>query len=57
MASSNQPFNTNTGLTQVGARNYDPTTGRFVSWTPPGSGEPTAVERLRVRQQLAGHDE
>ncbi|MGC5019820.1 RHS repeat-associated core domain-containing protein [Micromonospora sp. DT47] len=27
----NQPLNPNTGLTQVGARNYDPSIGRFVS--------------------------
>jgi RHS repeat-associated protein len=30
----NQPLNPNTGLTQVGARNYDPTIGRFVSLDP-----------------------
>ncbi|MEV4722274.1 RHS repeat-associated core domain-containing protein [Micromonospora humida] len=30
----NQPLNTNTGLTQVGARNYDPANGRFISLDP-----------------------
>ncbi|WP_269749299.1 RHS repeat-associated core domain-containing protein, partial [Micromonospora rifamycinica] len=30
----NQPLNTNTGLTQVGARNYDPDLGRFISLDP-----------------------
>ncbi|RLK09568.1 intein/intein/RHS repeat-associated protein [Micromonospora sp. M71_S20] len=30
----NQPLNTNTGLTQVSTRNYDPTIGRFVSLDP-----------------------
>ncbi|MFI1192970.1 RHS repeat-associated core domain-containing protein [Micromonospora sp. NPDC020750] len=30
----NQPLNPTTGLTQVGARNYDPTIGRFVSLDP-----------------------
>ncbi|WP_082159671.1 polymorphic toxin-type HINT domain-containing protein [Micromonospora sp. HK10] len=30
----NQPLNTNTGLTQVSARNYDSTIGRFVSVDP-----------------------
>ncbi|MCF0092487.1 tRNA(Glu)-specific nuclease WapA [Micromonospora sp. MH99] len=30
----NQPLNPSTGLTQVGARNYDPTIGRFVSVDP-----------------------
>ncbi|SCG71554.1 RHS repeat-associated core domain-containing protein [Micromonospora halophytica] len=30
----NKPLNPNTGLTQIGARNYDPTIGRFVSVDP-----------------------
>ncbi|MEV4825751.1 polymorphic toxin-type HINT domain-containing protein [Micromonospora sp. NPDC049274] len=30
----NQPLNTNSGLTQVGARNYDTAIGRFVSLDP-----------------------
>ncbi|MFJ6167212.1 polymorphic toxin-type HINT domain-containing protein [Micromonospora orduensis] len=30
----NQPLNSNTGLTQVGARNYDPAIGRFISVDP-----------------------
>jgi RHS repeat-associated protein len=30
----NKPLNTSTGLTEVGARNYDPTLGRFISLDP-----------------------
>jgi RHS repeat-associated protein len=30
----NKPANTSTGLTEIGARNYDPTTGRFISLDP-----------------------
>ncbi|MFM9707854.1 RHS repeat domain-containing protein [Streptomyces galilaeus] len=30
----NAPDNTNTGLTQIGARQYDPTLGRFISLDP-----------------------
>ncbi|SDZ65206.1 RHS repeat-associated core domain-containing protein [Asanoa ishikariensis] len=30
----NKPANTNTGLTNIGARNYDPNTGRFISADP-----------------------
>jgi RHS repeat-associated protein len=30
----NKPLNTTTGLTEIGARNYDPTLGRFISLDP-----------------------
>jgi RHS repeat-associated protein len=43
----NKPLNTATGLTEVGARNYDPTTGRFVSLDP--------ILELADPQQLNGY--
>ncbi|WP_225080672.1 RHS repeat-associated core domain-containing protein [Streptomyces sp. CoT10] len=43
----NAPNNTNTGLTQLGARQYDPTLGRFISLDP--------LFQATDDQQLAGY--
>ncbi|MGW4935414.1 polymorphic toxin-type HINT domain-containing protein [Streptomyces sp. NPDC004166] len=43
----NAPTNTNTGLTQLGARQYDPTLGRFASLDP--------IFEVTDDQQLAGY--
>ncbi|MDR6980449.1 RHS repeat-associated protein [Streptomyces sp. 3330] len=43
----NAPDNTNTGLTQLGARQYDPTLGRFISLDP--------LFEATDDQQLAGY--
>ncbi|MEU3512223.1 polymorphic toxin-type HINT domain-containing protein [Streptomyces longwoodensis] len=43
----NAPNNTNTGLTQLGARQYDPTLGRFASLDP--------IFQATDDQQLAGY--
>ncbi|WP_331724184.1 polymorphic toxin-type HINT domain-containing protein (plasmid) [Streptomyces longwoodensis] len=43
----NAPNNTNTGLTQLGARQYDPTLGRFISLDP--------IFQATDDQQLAGY--
>jgi RHS repeat-associated protein len=50
-----QPANSSTGLNQIGARNYDPDTGRFISLDPIlNGGDPTA-QRLQIHRQQPHH--
>ncbi|MBC3840728.1 hypothetical protein GXW82_11940 [Streptacidiphilus sp. 4-A2] len=50
----NAPNDTSTGLTILGAREYDPTTGRFISPTRLRAHQPAAAQRLQLRRQQPG---
>ncbi|MFF8196494.1 hypothetical protein ACF05L_37805 [Streptomyces bobili] len=53
----NAPDNTNTGLTQLGARQYDPTLGRFVSLDPLFLATDDRQLRLHLRRRQPHHQE